>query len=1022
MGVMRASSQRRFLHRAAIFAAALAAACAWAAPARRQATATGSSATKAAQSGGTAAAKPDRKAAKEAYRRGIRAEQDQDWAAAYAAYSDAVQAAPDEREYALRRELAKARLLQAKVDEAEKNAVSGELAKARKELLDAHYLDPSDSLINERLSQLMALEPLRSQDLPKEPQLLGGIHLDFQHGTRSFDYRGDLQGAYREIARQFGVDVAFDAELPSRPIHFQASAVDFLQAMELAGAMTRTFWQPLTKHLFFVAEDTQQKRKEYETLIVRTIALPASETPEEMTDLYRLVREVGEVTLGSLNTAEHTITLRASPRGIAVASDLIESLEQPVGELVLEVEVLEVDRNYARQIGITPPQTAKVYSIESQQLAEANNLAGLINVLEQLFGTPSGLSGLTPDQIATEISSGQLDPNTLLPPVIAFGGGQSTFLSTLPGATANLGAMLSLVRHGRRILLRAEDGQPATFFVGERYPVSLAQYSSSLTSNVNTTAISTQTFPTTTLTTGNTPAFVTVASLRNNGTQDLIVSNHGDNTISVFLGNGDGTFAAPVTYATGVGPTWIASGVFDNTGTNVDLVVANKGANTVSILAGNGDGTFQPNVDLATGNVPVSVVAGDFDGDGNLDLAVANQADNTISVFFGNGDGTFNTPALLTAGHAPTALATADFNGDGRADLAVANQNDNTVSIFLGNNDRTFTTLTPNATGAAPVYVATGDFNGDGILDLAVANNTDDTVSILFGQTTNGKPDGTFTAHADYVAGAGPTSIAVADYNLDGIQDLAVTDSTSNTISLLFGLTGGIFNANYELSVGDDPISVVTADFNGDGHPDGAVANNASNSVSVILNSTSASTSSTGGEGTEFPNAEYLDLGLKMKATPRIHPDDEVTLQLHFEISSLAGQSFNSIPVINNTSVDQTVRLKENQTTMLAGILQPSITSTLAGTPGIAQVPGLGVLGGNRNTQEQDTQLLILITPRMVALAPHKGHAIYAGHGAAPAGYTPTPRFEHGLQPQPVPQPPQPQQQPPQPQQQPPQR
>ena len=126
-------------------------------------------------------------------------------------------------------------------------------------------------------------------------------------------------------------------------------------------------------------------------------------------------------------------------------------------------------------------------------------------MLEQLFGTPSALSGLTPDQIASEIASGQLNLNTLLPPVVAFGGGKSTFFSTLPGATANLSQTLSLVRHGRRILLRAEDGQPASFFVGEKFPISLAQYSSSLTSNVNTTTISAQNFPITALTRGTLP-------------------------------------------------------------------------------------------------------------------------------------------------------------------------------------------------------------------------------------------------------------------------------------------------------------------------------------------------------------------------------------------------------------------------------------------------------------------------------------------------------------------------------------
>jgi type II secretory pathway component GspD/PulD (secretin) len=982
-----------------------------------------------AQANGAPIAKADAKKAKDAYKRGLQAERELKWQVAYDAYVEALESAPDDHEYLLRREVVKGRLILAKVEQAEKDAVSGRLGDARKELLEASYLDPSDRSITERLAQLNSLEPVRGDEVREHPQLMGQIYLDYGRGTQNINYQGDSRGAYEQVAQQFGLQVAFDVELTSRPVHLQLANVDFLTAMDVLGQATRTFWQPLTKRLFFVAEDNPQKRRDYETLIVRTIPLPASATSEETQDVFRLVREVTGITRADVDQVQHAITLRGSPRALSIASELVENLEQPAGELLLEIEVLEVDRNYARQIGITPPETAKVYSIASQQLSESSSLTGLVSVLEQIFGTPSALAGLTADQIASEIASGQLNPNTLLPPVIAFGGGKSTFLSTLPGATADLSRTLSLVRHGRRIMLRAEDGKPASFFVGEKFPVSLAQYSSSLTSSVNTTSISAQNFPISTLTTGTAPAFVTAASLRNNKIQDLIVSNNTDNTVSVFLGKGDGTFVTPgVTYATGLGPTWITTGVFNNTKKNLDLVVVNKGANSILILPGNGDGTFGAKTDLLTGTVPVSVVAADFNGDGNLDLAVANQSDNTISIFLGKGDGTFQAPTLLTTGHAPTALATADLNSDGHPDLAVVNQNDNTVSIFLGKGDGTFQARTDYPTGAAPVYVATGDFNGDGILDLAVANNTDDTVSILFGQTgSNGTANGTFATRNDYEAGAGPTSIAVADYNLDGILDLAVTDSTSNTLSLLFGLTGGVFNSNYEVATGTDPLSVVTADFTGDGRPDGAIANNASNTVSVVLNETSSSTSSTGGEGTQFPGSEYLDIGLKIKATPRIHLNDEVTLQLHFELTSIANQNFNSIPVIDSDMLDQTVRLKENETTALAGIMQPSVTHGLNGAPGLAGLPGVGILTGQQSVTEQDTQLLILITPRMVSLAPRKDHAIYAGHGAPPAGGNVSTRFERGAGPQP-PVEPQPQQAPPQqvppqqaPQQQPPQ-
>lgn len=1015
----------------AVIVLAVVAGTAYSAPHRQSPAAVPQSA-QAIQSGSSANPhfKREPKKAKEAFHEGNAAEQQQDWQGAYASYSRAVEWEPENHDYLLRREVAKGRLIQSKVDLAEKEAVSGELGKARRELLDARYLDPSDETIRERLAELSAMEPSHTEEKPQGIRLESEIRLEYQTGKRNFNFRGDTQGLYEEIARQFGVNAAFDADLHAQQIRFQVNNVDFVTAMELAGDATHTFWYPLTKHLFFIADNTAQKRRTYEPLLVRTIRLPASETPEQVTELSRLVRDITGILRVEQDPANRTITLRASARAMAVASDLIENLEKPSGELVLEMEILEVDRAYARQIGITPPQTGKIYALDSSLLGSGNSEAQIISTLEQIFGTPSALSGLTADQIATQVGEGTLDINSLLPPVVAFGGGATTFFSTLPGATANLSRTLTLVRSGRRVLMRAEDGQPATFFVGERYPVSLAQYSSSLVSNVNTSTATSENFPVSTLNTGNGPAFVTGAVLRNNSIEDLIVANQTDNTVSVFLGNGDGTFASPVTYPTGTGPVWVATGDFNNDG-KIDLAVADKSANAVSVLLGNGDGTFQPKVDYPTGSVPISVVAADFNGDGNLDLAVANQADNTISLLFGNGSGAFSTipgiPSVLATGGSPTALATGHFtnatasNGSPIMDLAVANQNDNTVSVLLGNGNGTFQTRTDYATGAAPVYVATGDFNGDAITDLVTANNKDNTVSILFGQAgSTGAANGTFGTRIDYEAGTGPSSIAVADYNLDGIQDLAVADAGGNGIAVLFGLTGGTFNVPFLLNAGSDPLSIFSADFDGNGTPDAAIANNASNTMSVVLNKTTAS-GGLGSPGTQFPYSEYVDLGLKIKATPRIHGNGDVTLQLHFDLTGLAGPSFNSIPVLTNDSLEQTVRLKENETTLLAGILQPSVSNALNGIPGLAEAPGLGVLAGNKNVQQSDTQLLILITPRMVQLAQRKDVTIYAGHGEAGGlGGFISPFQRRFPQPQPVPEgsqnPDQPQNEQPQPQ------
>src|SRR5439155_11712453 len=156
--------------------------------------------------------------------------------------------------------------------------------------------------------------------------------------------------------------------------------------------------------------------------------------------------------------------------------------------------------------------------------------------------------------------------------------------------------------------------------------------------------------------------------------------------------------------------------------------VANNFANTVSVPLGNGDGSFGAKTDFGTGSGPNSVAIGDLNGDGKPDLAVANGSSNTVSVLLGNGNGSFGARTDYGTGSAPRSVAIGDLNGDGKPDLAVANTGsypgyDGTVSVLLGNGNGSFGAKTNFGTGSKPFSVAIGDVNGDGRPDLAVANN-----------------------------------------------------------------------------------------------------------------------------------------------------------------------------------------------------------------------------------------------------------------------------------------------------------
>jgi hypothetical protein len=188
------------------------------------------------------------------------------------------------------------------------------------------------------------------------------------------------------------------------------------------------------------------------------------------------------------------------------------------------------------------------------------------------------------------------------------------------------------------------------------------------------------------------PYYMISADVNLDGKLDLVTVNAGDDSVSVLLGKGDGTFLPAVTYPVtpGANPYFAAAGDFNHDG-KLDLAVTDFYTNTISILIGNGDGTFQPHVDYPTGLFPEGVVVGDFNADGVLDLAVSNSecsvpganCPGTFSILFGNGDGTFQQHVDYPVGIYPIGIASGDLNGDGGSDLAVANAYSNSVSLLL---------------------------------------------------------------------------------------------------------------------------------------------------------------------------------------------------------------------------------------------------------------------------------------------------------------------------------------------------
>ncbi len=355
---------------------------------------------------------------------------------------------------------------------------------------------------------------------------------------------------------------------------------------------------------------------------------------------------------------------------------------------------------------------------------------------------------------------------------------------------------------------------------------------------------------------GRNPFGVAVGDFNGDGIPDLAVthafSDSDLGTVSVLLGNGDGSFQAPVDYQVGAEPKSIAVGDFTGDGT-LDLVTANYRSGTLSVLLGNGDGTFQNAVSVPIGHLVNSVTVADFRGNGTLDIVTADVGDahgdgGGVSVLLGNGDGTFQdalTYGLGQAGSRPNANAVAvgDFNGDGVPDLATANVSDDgtTVGVLLGNGNGTFQDAVTYPVSpvflSIPGSIAVGDFNGDGQPDVIISHvvfqDTIGGLDQLFLLAGNG--DGSFQAPVAFDSGHLAHALVVGDFNNDGALDVAATNISGNDVSVLLGRGDGSFNHAPDFASGTGAFAIAWGDFNRDGIPDLVTANKHGQSVSVLL-------------------------------------------------------------------------------------------------------------------------------------------------------------------------------------------
>ena len=315
--------------------------------------------------------------------------------------------------------------------------------------------------------------------------------------------------------------------------------------------------------------------------------------------------------------------------------------------------------------------------------------------------------------------------------------------------------------------------------------------------------------------TATTPTTVRLGHFNGDSNLDVVYSDSDTNRIYLRMGNGDGTFGGETSYDGGGNHGWwtknLVTGFFDDD-QDLDVAHINSGSNNVAIFMGNGDGTLAAPVTYNLSSQPVAITTTDINGDDEIDLAITHSNDR-LSILTGNDDGTFDAAVTQDAGDYPIDVMSIDVDGDDDFDIVTANTNDGTMSVFL-NNGGTLDAPVHYAAGAETYGVTGGDFDGNGTIDLVAANRNAETITIFSGDGAGG-----FQSLVTLPTSDQPYEIDTADMDNDGHADLIVTNY--NTASQIFIGNGDLtFSSPISVGKGRGKLSQDLGDLNNDGRLD----------------------------------------------------------------------------------------------------------------------------------------------------------------------------------------------------------
>ncbi|MFZ0283968.1 MAG: cohesin domain-containing protein [Terriglobales bacterium] len=264
----------------------------------------------------------------------------------------------------------------------------------------------------------------------------------------------DTKVIYETVGKLAGINVLFDPDYTSRRIKIELNNVSLEDALRIIALESKTFWRPVTSNTIFVAADNPAKRKDLEQSVIKTFYLTNLSQPTELQDVVNTLRQILEINRLQPLPTQDAIVVRGTPDQIALAQKLVSDLDKPKAEVIVDVAIMQVNRDKSRTLGISPPTS------------------GSVMLQNNLNSTTAQTTGST---ISNPVASTSSSPNTIS--LNSIGNLNATdFSVTISQATATALFSDSSSKLIQKPEIRAIEGQKASLKIGQRVPVATGSF------------------------------------------------------------------------------------------------------------------------------------------------------------------------------------------------------------------------------------------------------------------------------------------------------------------------------------------------------------------------------------------------------------------------------------------------------------------------------------------------------------------------------------------------------------------